>query len=121
MEKKEQESGSSSGQDIDRQTPSENTPHSLPQTGSYIATPLDSSKLAAKTFPAEEKSTAWEQPDLTGTKIGNYELLELIEIGGMGVIYKARHVTVGRLVALKMIRPEFILHPTQTKRFLREV
>ena len=55
-----------------------------------------------------------------GRRIGEYELLEQIGCGGMGVIYKARQLRLERLVALKMIRPDRLESPADVVRFSSE-
>src|SRR5437763_10134607 len=54
------------------------------------------------------------------TKIGKYEVLDVIGRGGMGVVYKAVDPAIGRLVAIKMITAAIGDDPDLLKRFFRE-
>ncbi len=53
-------------------------------------------------------------------RFGEYELLEVIGRGGMGVVYRARHDRLNRVVALKMIRTGAWAGPVEIRRFLLE-
>lgn len=56
-----------------------------------------------------------------GRVIAGYEIIEEINRGGMGIIYKARQPGVNRLVALKIITPGKLDQPGTRARFKREV
>lgn len=53
-------------------------------------------------------------------RFGDYELLEEIGCGGMGVVYRARQVSLDRTLALKVIRPELLGRDADVRRFRRE-
>lgn len=56
-----------------------------------------------------------------GTFVGDFQLLAVIGIGGMGVVYRARQVGSNRDVALKVIRQAFLLDSTYVQRFQSEI
>ncbi len=55
-----------------------------------------------------------------GLVLGTYVLLEPLGRGGMGEVYKALHRRLHRVVALKIIRPEYLALPDSVHRFQRE-
>ena len=56
----------------------------------------------------------------TGTKIGDYRLIEQLGKGGMGVVYDAEHISSGRRIALKLLSPELPRTDDTINRFLNE-
>jgi WD40 repeat protein/tRNA A-37 threonylcarbamoyl transferase component Bud32 len=58
-----------------------------------------------------------------GTRVryfGDYELIRELGRGGMGVVYKARQISLNRLVALKMIRSAALASADEQRRFQNE-
>src|SRR5262249_32947036 len=52
---------------------------------------------------------------------GSYLLLDRLGEGATGQVFKARHLHMRRLVALKVLRPELLTDPEVLQRFHREV
>ncbi|MCB9633257.1 MAG: protein kinase [Sandaracinus sp.] len=60
-------------------------------------------------------------PALVGRVVGDrYRILGLIGEGGMGAVYEAEHLSVGRRVALKRLHPELATDAHAISRFQRE-
>ena len=51
---------------------------------------------------------------------GRYEVESIIGEGGMGVVYRSRHIVIGRTVAIKVLLPSFAADHEATERFLIE-
>ena len=53
-------------------------------------------------------------------KLGQYEIIELVGYGGMGLVLKAFDTKLQRIVAIKLLSPTLAHNATAVKRFLRE-
>lgn len=61
-----------------------------------------------------------QTPEAIPSRMGDYEMVEQIGRGGMGVVFKAKQLSLGRLVAVKMIQRERLSSELERKRFLAE-
>ena len=60
-------------------------------------------------------------PGLTaGSRLGNYEIVAPLGVGGMGEVYRAHDARLGRDVAIKILPSAFTTHPERLARFERE-
>lgn len=55
-----------------------------------------------------------------GTQLGNYEILDLIGMGGMGTVYRARHSVLARIDAVKVLALHLTLQNNLRQRFMQE-
>src|SRR5438093_5709470 len=55
-----------------------------------------------------------------GSSVGPYRIERLLDVGGMGEVYRARDTTLGREVAIKILPRHFTADPERLARFERE-
>ena len=55
-----------------------------------------------------------------GQRIGSYQILKILGAGGMGEVYQAEDVRLGRKIALKVLSPSFVSVPNLVRRFQQE-
>src|SRR4051794_40347597 len=80
-----------------------------PDTTVGLSAGANAQPVAVEGLPAELR----EHP--------RYRVVRLIGHGGMGAVYEAEHLVMGRRVALKVIHPRFMSSPAAVERFRREV
>ena len=66
------------------------------------------------------KPAARARGSLIGEVLDKYEIIEQVGEGGMATVYRGRHVTLGREVAIKVLHPHLSASERNRSRFARE-
>ncbi len=73
-------------------------------------------KESSKPPPSDPPKAKLDFPDIEG-----YHIEEMIDRGGMGIVYKARKLKTDRLVAIKVMHPHMATNPDNVSTFQREI
>ena len=88
-----------------------------PKAGDKGGAPAGGGQLPEPTLTVRMPS---EAATLTGRTVSHYRVLDIIGGGGMGVVYRAEDVKLGRRVALKFLPEELMTDSLALQRFERE-
>jgi hypothetical protein len=78
------------------------------------------SSLPVKSRYVREKRKAGAPPPKSAAEVPDYELLDIIGEGGMGVVYAAHQSSIARTVAVKMLKPSAKIREEQRDKFISE-
>lgn len=71
-------------------------------------------------YGTSETVAAMEFGSLVGTRLGDYEVLEHVGDGGMGIVYRGVQPLIKKRVAIKVLKPEFAQDAAQVQRLFAE-
>jgi tRNA A-37 threonylcarbamoyl transferase component Bud32 len=93
-----------------------------PQGGSFIPAPPTTSGVQTVADPLARTVASAASPDrFIGTVLhGTYQIEAPLGAGGMGMVFRARHLRTGRLYAIKTLLPDARFLPDARARFERE-
>src|SRR3984885_1028564 len=93
----------------------------LARRGYRLMPTIEHLEAALRTALGEVTAEApLQSSSLAGKKVSHYRVLDVIGGGGMGMVFKAEDLKLGRLVALKFLPEEFAGDAVALKRFERE-
>lgn len=78
-------------------------------------------RVAVSPFESPADDQAADEQEESPSRLGDYELQNVIGRGGMSVVFSARHTHLGRDVALKVLLPTHQQHGISRDRFAREM
>jgi serine/threonine protein kinase len=106
---------------IDRRDGAVDVPAPGPGGQTVVRPDTASGALALSEHQADMPDEAPDHTEVLGSVIdGRYKVLELIGEGGMGRVFLAEHVEIGKRVAVKILHPVYGRMPELVERFRRE-
>ena len=88
-----------------------------PKCGTHYAATV---RFCTRDGAVLEDEASVEEQQIGRTLEGKYRLDAFLSGGGMGAVYRATHVMLGKAVAVKLIKPELVTSPEIARRFQRE-
>lgn len=89
-------------------------------SGTVAPDASDKDKWSKPFFGENPGLDSKKSEDWIGQTLGSYKLLSILGKGGMGCVFKAEHIKLGREVALKVLRADYAKRKDAVARFFQE-